>query len=56
MGWSYMHLIKSPIIRDKRKWVYKVITEETMSDNLSGIMKDTVHRYIRFKKSKENNF
>lgn len=33
MRWSYMYLIKSPISRDKRKWVYKVISEETMSNN-----------------------
>lgn len=43
MRWSYMHLIKGPISRDKRKWVYKVISEEIMS-NFSGIMNDTVHR------------
>lgn len=41
MIWYNIHLIKSPIRREKRKWVFTVITEETMSDHFLEIMKDS---------------
>lgn len=47
MRWSNIYLIKSLIRRGKREWVIKIISEGTLSENCSEIMKEATDSEVK---------